>query len=135
MASKNDKKVFRDKFNVACSLYVNELERMWELNHADGYWIGEEVGGLYDNAGFITISLLDIIYCVEHDISLEEFLEYQDYNVKALDFNFHTINLKSWHMGCPRMPKESIERHEKLREEMMNIVEKEKENGRTLGSF
>lgn len=135
MASKKTKQILRDKFYIVCSLYVNELERMWDLNHADGYWIGEEVGGLYDNAGFITISLLDIIYCVEHDISLEEFLEYQDYNVKALDFNFHTINLKSWHMGCPRMPKESIERLEKLREEMMNIVEKEKENGRTLGSF
>ena len=126
MASKNDKKVFRDKFNVACSLYVNELERMWDLNHAYGYWVGDEVGGVYDNDGFITISLLDIIYCVEKDISLEEFLEYQDYNVKASDFNFHTINLKSWHTGCPRMPKESIEHLEKLREEMLNIVERNK---------
>lgn len=117
----------RSKFESACNSYRHVLERMWDLNPADGYWIGDEVGGLYDNGGFVTISLSDMIYCIEEDITYEEYDEWTRYNIKAHEFHFDYINLKSWHMGCPRVPEETFERLRGMKKDLENAIEAEKE--------
>lgn len=117
----------RQKFEAACNSYRHALESMWDLNAADGYWIGDEVGGLYDNGGFVTISLLDMIYCVENDLEWDEYDEWTQYNIKAHEFNFNCINLKSWHMGCPRVPEETFERLRGMKKELEEAIKEEKE--------
>ena len=121
------KKEIRRQFECACNRYVLELLRMWGLDSYYGYWIGNEVGGVYDYDGCFTISMEDIIYIVEHDVEKEQYWEWQEYCVDAMEFNMDTPNLRSWMMGCPRTPKETFGRLRGLKADIARAVNEEKE--------
>lgn len=116
----------KEQFEQACNGYLCELISMWELNAYYGYWIGEEVGGVYDYGGMFTINMDDIIYCVEHDVTALQYQEWQDYICDAAEFGFVTPNLRSWMHGCPRTTQETFEKLRKLKADLNNAVEEEK---------
>ena len=116
----------KEQWEQACNGYLCELISMWELNAYYGYWIGEEVGGVYDYGGMFTINMDDIIYCVEHDVTELQYQEWQDYICDAAEFGFVTPNLRSWMNGCPRTPQETFEKLRKLKADLNNAVEEEK---------
>ena len=119
--------MLKEQYEKACNGYLVELLRMWELNAHYGYWIGDEVGGLYDYGdGMITISMDNIIYCVENDVTQEQYMEWQDYNSEAYEFGFDTPNLRSWIMGCPRTPPDVFEKLRKLKADLGDAIEEEK---------
>jgi hypothetical protein len=121
------KQQLREDWEKACNGYLVELLRMWQLDGHYGYWIGEDVGGVYDYGGDMCIGMDDIIYCVEHDVTEEEYREWSDYCVEASEFGFDTPNLKSWHMGCPRTPKETFGHLRILKKNLADAVEEEKQ--------
>ena len=122
------KAMLREQWEKACNGYLVELLRMWELDAYYGYWIGEEIGGVYDyGGGMFTIGMDDIIYCVEHDIGREQYIEWQEYCCDASEFGFDTPNLKSWMMGCPRTPPEVFEKLRKMKAELNDAIKAEKE--------
>ena len=122
------KKQLKEQWKKACNGFLVELLRMWELDSYYGYWIGDEIGGVYDYGdGAFTIGMDDIIYCVEHDIGREQYMEWQDYLCDAAEFGFDTPNLKSWIMGCPRTPPEVFEKLRKMKEELNEAIKAEKE--------
>lgn len=90
--------------------YVSALCKMWEMDMADGYWIGDEIGGVWDNGGLVTINLCDMVFCVENGITYKEFNEWMEYNFKCMHFKFDTMNLKSWHNGAPRVSQKTFDR-------------------------
>lgn len=105
------KRQLRDAWEKACNGYVVELLRMWELDGYYGYFIGDEVGGIYDyGEGTFDIRMDDIVYCVENDVTKEQYEEWQEYCVDANEFGFSTPNLRSWMLGCPRTSKEVFDR-------------------------
>ena len=116
----------KEQFEQACNGYLCELISMWELNAYYGYWIGEEVGGVYDYGGMFTINMEDIIYCVDHDVTALQYQEWQDYICDAAECGFVTPNLRSWMNGCPRTPQETFEKLRKLKADLNNAVEEEK---------
>ena len=122
------KRMLKEQYEKACNGYLVELLRMWELDAYYGYWIGEEIGGVYDyGGGMFTIGMNDIIYCVEHDIGREQYMEWQDYLCDAAEFGFDTPNLKSWMMGCPRTTPEVFEKLRKMKAELNDAIKAEKE--------
>ena len=122
------KAMLREQWEKACNGYLVELLRMWELDAYYGYWIGEEIGGVYDyGGGMFTIGMDDIIYCVEHDIGREQYIEWQEYCCDAAEFGFDTPNLKSWMMGCPRTTPEVFEKLRKMKAELNEAIKAEKE--------
>jgi hypothetical protein len=122
------KAMLREQWEKACNGYLTELLRMWELDAHYGYWIGDETGSVYDYGdGMLTINMDDIIYCVEHDIGREQYMEWQDYLCDAAEFGFDTPNLKSWMMGCPRTPPEVFEKLRKMKAELNEAIKAEKE--------
>ena len=117
-----------EQWKQACEGYLAELLRMWELDAYYGYWIGDEDGTLYDYGdGMFTISMDDIIYCVLGDITREQYIEWQEYIVDAMEFGFDTPNLRSWIRGCPRTPHEAFVRLRQLRDDLNEAIEHEKE--------
>lgn len=124
--SRETKMNLRDKFENACEAYRHTLEKMWELNPVDGYWIGDEVGGLYDNGGYVTIGLLDMVYCIENGITLVEFLKWSDYCTDADEFGFSLLNLRAWHLGAPRVPDSTFEKLRKMKKEFVDFAEQER---------
>lgn len=118
----------RKDYEQACNGYLVELLRMWELDAHYGYWIAEEIGGVYDyGGGMFTIGMNDIIYCVEHDVTETQYMEWQDYLCDAAEFGFDTPNLKSWMMGCPRTQPEVFEKLRKMKAELNEAIKAEKE--------
>ena len=122
------KRMLKEQYEKACNGYLVELLRMWELDAYYGYWIGQEIGGVYDyGGGMFTIGMNDIIYCVEHDIGGEQYIEWQEYCCDAAEFGFDMPNLKSWMMGCPRTPPEVFEKLRKMKAELNDAIKAEKE--------
>ena len=122
------KAMLREQYEKACNGYLVELLRMWELDAYYGYWIGEEIGGVYDyGGGMFTIGMNDIIYCVENDIGREQYIEWQEYCCDASEFGFDMPNLKSWIMGCPRTSQEVFKKLRKMKEELNEAIKAEKE--------
>ena len=117
------KKMLRKKWDDACNGYLVELLNNWDLDASYGYWIADEIGGTYAYGDYIFINMDDIVYCVENDIQEKEYVENQDYNVRAEEFGFNLINLQSWHMGAPRVPQETFDKLRKMKDELKNLCE------------
>ena len=121
------KAMLREQWDKACNGYLVELLRMWELDSHYGYWIGDDVGGVYDYGdGMISIGMDDIIYCVENDVEYKECIAWLDYICEAAEFGFDTPNLKSWCRCCPRTPPEVFERLRDIKADLAKAVEEEK---------
>ena len=122
------KAMLREQCEKACNGYLTELLRMWELDAYYGYWIGEEIGGVYDyGGGMFTIGMNDIIYCVENDIGREQYIEWQEYCCDASEFGFDMPNLKSWIMGCPRTSQEVFKKLREMKKILDDAIKAEKE--------
>lgn len=128
MKKTNDavKRQLKNDWQKACNGYLVELLRMWELDGFYGYWIADEVGGVYDYAdGSFDIGMDDIIYCVEHDVTRDQYDEWQDYIIDASEFGFDTPNLRSWMHGCPRTPKETFDYLKRLKADLNAGIDEE----------
>ena len=122
------KKMLKEQWGKACESYLCELLRLWDLDAHYGYWIADEVGGVYDYGdGMMTINMDDIIYCVENDVESKEYTAWQEYICDAAEFGFDTPNLKSWCRGCPRTPQKVFDRLRELKADLDKAVEEEKE--------
>ena len=96
-------KLLKENYEKACNDYVRALLELWDLDGFYGYWIGEEVGGMYDYGdGIFTIGMQDIVYCVENGVTEKEYEELLEYCCKCAEYNLPTMNLNAWHKGAPR---------------------------------
>lgn len=121
-----DKTQLREQWEKACNDYMKELLRVWELDTFYAYWVGEDVGGVLDYDGAFSISMEEIIFCVENDVTEDQYEEWQNYICDAAEFGFSTPNLKSWMKGCPRTPPEVFARLRSMKKDLADAVEEEK---------
>jgi hypothetical protein len=121
-----DKTQLREQWEKACNDYMKELLRVWELDAFYAYWVGGDVGGVLDYDGVFSISIEEIIFCVENDVTEDQYEEWQNYNCDAAEFGFSTPNLKSWMKGCPRTPPEVFARLRAMKKDLADAVEEEK---------
>ena len=113
----------KEQWAQVCNGYLAELLRLWELDAYYGYWVGDEVGGIYDYAdGTIDINMHDIIYCVEHDVTRKQYDEWSAYISAAAEFGFATPNLQSWMRGCPRTPQEVFNNLYRMKQELNEAI-------------
>lgn len=120
------KEKLKKQYEAACQAYLAELLKMWELDSYYGYWIGDEVGGVYDYDGGFSINMEDIIYCVENDVTEQQYYEWQEYIVDASEFGFDIPNLKSWMHGCPRVSQETFDKLRTMKQELNKEIEETK---------
>ena len=80
--TKTDKAALRQiesDYKKACNAWVNELAKMWVMDDQTGYWIGDDVGGVYDLNGDWPLDMRDIIYIVRNGITYDQASDWQDY--------------------------------------------------------
>lgn len=119
-------KKLRENYENAVNAYVDELLRRWELSRHYTWLVGDRVGiNTFCFGDIHSMSLDDIIYCVENDVTYKEYLENEDYNIQALEFHFGVINIKSWHEGSPRVPKETFSRLQKMKDDLEKAIDEE----------
>ena len=100
--NKAHKKLLKENYEKACNDYVRALLTLWDADYKYGYWVGDEVGGVYDCDGWIFINMQDVVYCVENGVTSEEYEKWQDYCVKCSEYHLPILNLNAWHNGAPR---------------------------------
>ena len=111
--------------------WLKLLLNMWGLEDR-GHRI--TMGAVYDYDGAWTLSMEDIIFCVEHGIDIKRMLEWQDYLCFAAEFDFDLPRLDEWINGCPRISKEKQEQLEKMKRGLLDLCEEEKKKLRKEGS-
>lgn len=121
--NKTQIKQLKENYEKACNDYVAALLTLWGVDYKLGYWIGSEVGGVFDIDGWITIGMQDIVYCVENNVTSKEVSEWQDYYIKCHDYNLPTMNLNAWHKGAPR---HDFTKLDALKKDLYNATENEK---------
>ena len=121
--NKAHKELLKKNYEDACNEYVKALLALWDLSQHNGYWIGDDVGGVYDIDGWITIGMQEIIYCVENNVTSKEVSECQDYYIKCHDYNLPTMNLNAYHKGAPR---HDFSKLDALKKDLDDAIENEK---------
>lgn len=126
----------KQDFEKAVDAYVDALLYMWSDYDNDdpsftpiyGYWVSDDKSGVYCYGDDIFINLSDIILCVEKEVSYNDYMEWMDYCTQAHEFGFDEPNLRSWLNGCPRVPQESFDKLQNMRENLESLVEVVKHN-------
>jgi hypothetical protein len=121
------KRMLKEQYEKACNGYLVELLRMWELDAHYGYWNSDQPGTIYHYGDTHNLSMEDIIYIVENDIEEDEVMAWEDYSLDAYEFKFTIPNLRAWHMGCPRAPKETFDRLRQMKADLYKAIEEEKQ--------
>lgn len=74
------KRQLKEQWEKACNGYLCELLRMWKLDGRHAYWLSGRVGRwLGYRGGLFYINMEGIVDCVENDITLEDYLEHQEF--------------------------------------------------------
>jgi hypothetical protein len=118
-------KLLKENYKKACNDYVAALLTLWNIDRKCGYWIGDDVGGVYDIDGWITLDMQEIVYCVENNIMSEEVDEWQNYYIKCHEYNLPTMNLNAWHKGAPR---HDFTKLDALKKDLNDTIEEYKNN-------
>lgn len=116
-------KLLKENYEKACNNYVRALLTLWGIDYKCGYWVGGEVGGVYDCDGWVFLNMQDVVYCVENGVTSEEYEQWQDYGVKCAEYNLPILNLNAWHKGAPRY---DFTKLDSLKKDLEEAIENEK---------
>ncbi len=95
------------RFNKIIEEYTNKFLEQFNLDSENCWWVGNRIGlDLFCFNDIYTIDLSDMIYCIEENVSYDEFIEHEDYCTKCNEYNFPIMNLQSWHKDAPRISKD-----------------------------
>ena len=123
--NKAHKGILKENYEKACNGYVRALLTLWGVDYKSGYWIGGDVGGIYDIDGWITLDMIEIAYCVENNVTSKEVEEWQDYLIKCHEYNLPTLNLNAWHKGAPRL---DLDKLDALKKDLDDAIEEYRNN-------
>lgn len=126
-----DKKSLKENYENSCNNYLIALLEAWEYDSEEtsinGWWVGDDVGGIFCLNDNTFINMEEIIYCVDNDIDEETYDDYCNYNLKCAEYGFDQMNLKSFINGAPRIDEEAFSKLDGMKEELKNEIEKIKE--------
>lgn len=108
--------LIRNRYEKVCNEYVAQLCSMWNQDIAYGWWVNNEVGGIWCYGDFISLNMSDIVYIVNNNIEEEDVINWLDYVSTAVIYGLSCPNLKSWVNGCPRLSTEDIQKLQKIKE-------------------
>ena len=105
------KEYLKHNFELTAQGYIKMLCKMWHLEETYGYWVADEIGGVwcYGDTG-IAITYEDLRVLVDQEVPFDEFFDYNEYCSWAIEFGQIEPNLSSWLRGCPRHSKETMQR-------------------------
>ena len=115
-------RVLMANYEDACNNYLLALLNMWDLDAKNGFWVGNNTGGVYVHEADISLNMSEIIFCVENNVSMETYMEYSEYCLKCKEYNFNIPNLPSYFKGCPTVPQETFDKLDAMKEELNKCI-------------
>lgn len=121
------KRHLNEQWETAYNGYLLELHNMWELDAHYGFWVADEVGGVYCYGDNIFIDGNNLKYIVDNDISYSDYMEWLDYCTWAAEFGQNRPNLDAWCKGCPRVDVVTQEKMSAMKFELDKLIRETKE--------
>lgn len=118
------KENIRKKYEEACNSYVKAMLKEWHLTtpNIDSYWIGGDVGGIYEIIDLCYLTMDEIRYIVDNSINMDVVLKWVDYNLRCFNIGLEKINLKSWCENAPRYSESTIKNLEEKTKELNDMI-------------
>lgn len=113
----------RKEFDRAVANYIAALLKQFDWDAFYGYWVGDDCTGIYAYAEEYFISLADVIYIVDNNVSLDDFQEWYFYTLFASEYKQTCPNLNSWMKGCPRLSKVEQEKLRTMQADFLSLCE------------
>jgi hypothetical protein len=126
-------KTLESDYENACNNYLKQLLIDWGYsleifsNVIPGWWVADEVGGMFCLEDGTFISMNEIIYCVKNNITFSQYNEYVDYNLKCDEYGFNQLNINSFFNGAPRVNEETFEKLNSLKQQISETIEEAKD--------
>ena len=123
-----NKENIKKAYESACQDYLRQLLADWGFYNeetkeiCEGWWVGDEIGGLFCLEDDTFISMDDIKYCVDNNVGHDTYQEFQDYNAKCSEFGFNHMNLNAFVLGAPRVSDEEFKHFQRLKDELNHSI-------------
>lgn len=119
------KRNFKNNYETACNDYIKELCKRYEWCYEDGWWVSDEIGGIFCVSDIeYSLSMSDIKILVDENVEFKVFSEWWNYNLIISyaimlypnNDKYHMINLHTWLNNYPD--------NKKISQEELNKIEK-----------
>lgn len=98
---------------------INEIIKAFKekqgLDMYGGYWIGNQIGEVYDFGDTMTFDFRDILIDIKEDAPKDEIFKWRDYMMRIWSINnmaggilLQEMNYRSWLKGHPRLTDEEL---------------------------
>lgn len=116
-------------YEESVNAIIDEFKKKHEFDSPEGYWIGDEVGGVYDFGDTMTFDFRDILIDIKEDAPKDEIEKWQEYNLRIWSVNnmvggvfLKEINYHNWLKGCPRLSEHELDVVEEKWRKLVNEV-------------
>lgn len=107
----------------AANAYVDALCEKFEWDASYGWWVADDVTGVYCYAEDYSLTLSNIVAMVTHDIAFDVFRAWYDYTLFCAEFHIGRVpSLTAWAQGCPRLSADEQQHLRDLRDELDRLV-------------
>lgn len=119
------KRNLKNNYETACNDYIKELCKRYEWCYEDGWWVSDEIGGIFCVSDIeYSLPMNDIKLLVDENVDFKIFSEWWDYNLVMSyaimlypnNDRYHMINLYTWLNNYPD--------NRKISQEELNKIEK-----------
>lgn len=123
MSKKNDRFSELEKaYKDACNNIIKEFSEVYEVFVDDSDWVAGDVGETICVNETYYINFSDICLMLRKHVPFDEYIRYWDYSYDCSFLGLNSMNFRSWVLGAPRIPNESIEKLKKMKEDIINFT-------------
>lgn len=102
-------------YEDAVSAIIEEFKKKQGIDSNEGYWIGNQIGEVYDFGDTMTFDFHDILTDIKSNAQKEEIFKWRNYTLRIWSINnmaggilLQEMNYRSWLKGCPRLTEEEL---------------------------
>lgn len=102
-------------YENAVNAIIDEFKKKQEINSTEGYWIGNQIGEVYDFGDTMTFDFHDILNDLKENAQKGEIFKWRDYTLRIWQINnmaggvlLQEMNYRSWLKGCPRLTEDEL---------------------------
>lgn len=117
------------RYENAVNAIIEEFKKKQELTSNEGYWIGNQIGEVYDFGDAYTFDFNDVLLDIKENAVKGEIFKWRNYMLRIWQLNnmaggvlLNEINYRSWIKGCPRLTDDELNTIETKWKNLINEI-------------
>lgn len=118
-----------NNYENAVNAIIEEFKKKQELTSNEGYWIGNQIGEVYDFGDAYTFDFNDVLLDIKENAVKGEIFKWRNYMLRIWQLNnmaggvlLNEINYRSWIKGCPRLTDDELNTIETKWKNLINEI-------------